>query len=261
MSKKPITKRRREKTPSSKKIYFFSDAHLGIGSIDEDRAKEHRLIDFLSSIQHDAEAVYIVGDLFDYWFEYRTVIPKNYFRLLAKLAELADLGIELHFIVGNHDFWMKEYFTEEFGMKVYTEPIEATLHGKRFYIHHGDGLLKDDLGYKILKKILRNKVNIFLYSLIHPDITGGIARWSSRTSRKYTSNRSYEGSGMGEFAAKKIQEGFDFVIMGHNHVPSRQNIGKGTYINLGDWITSNTYAVYNNTTLNLCAWKNNSVKK
>jgi len=239
-----------------KKIYFFSDAHLGLGSREEDYQREMRLLRFLDFIKDDAEQLYIVGDLFDYWFEYKTVVPKKYFRLLAKLAELSEHNIRIFFIAGNHDFWVKDYFQDEVGMEVHREPIEKEMNGKRFLIHPGDGLLKDDTGYKILKKVLRNKLNIFLYSLVHPDIAGRIARWSSQTSRRYTSERSYEGNGMVEFAKHKITEGFDFVVMGHNHVPSRQTLGKGVYVNLGDWIFQNTYAVFDGKNLELKKWNN-----
>jgi UDP-2,3-diacylglucosamine hydrolase len=241
-------------TPRKKKIYFFSDAHLGLGTKEEDHQRELRLVRFLDSIEHDAEQIFIVGDLFDYWFEYRTVVPKNYFRLFSKLAELKDHNIRLYFIVGNHDFWVKDYFHTELGMEVHLDPMETDIRGKRFLLHHGDGLLKDDLGYRILKKILRNKINIFLFSLIHPDITGWIARWSSRTSRQYTTNRTYEGDGMVEFAKQKFQEGFDFIVMGHNHVASYQKIGHGTYVNLGDWIFENTYAVFDGKKMDLKKW-------
>jgi UDP-2,3-diacylglucosamine hydrolase len=247
--------RTKRKAVPRHKTYFISDAHLGFGLPEEDRERELRLIHFLDSIQRDAEQLFIVGDLFDFWFEYKTVVPKKYFRLFAKLAELAEKGIHLFFIAGNHDFWIKDYFQNELGMAVSLNPVETEIHGKRFLIHHGDGLLKDDIGYKILKKILRNRVNIFLFSLLHPDFTGWIARWSSQTSRRYTSNRTYESSGMVEYAAQKIQEGFDFIVMGHNHVPSQQKVGKGVYINLGDWIYENTYAVYNKGTLELKKWK------
>jgi UDP-2,3-diacylglucosamine hydrolase len=243
-----------KKSPARHKIYFFSDAHLGLGSKIEDRQKELRLIRFLDFIQRDAAQIFIVGDLFDYWFEYKTVVPKNYFRLFAKLAELREQNIRLFFIVGNHDFWVKDYFHDELGMEVSLHPLETDIGGKRFLIHHGDGLLKDDLGYKILKKVLRSKMNIFLFSLIHPDIAGWLARWSSHTSRQYTSNRKYESTGMVNFAAQKIHEGYDFIIMGHNHVPSCQKIGNGVYINLGDWIFENTYAVFDGKSLQLKKW-------
>jgi UDP-2,3-diacylglucosamine hydrolase len=243
-----------KKVPAPHKTYFFSDAHLGLGSQEEDRQKELRLIRFLNFAQRDAAQIYIVGDLFDYWFEYKTVVPKNYFRLFAKLTELRDQNIRLFFIAGNHDFWVKDYFHDELGMEIHRHPVATDIGGKKFLIHHGDGLLKDDLGYKILKKILRSKINIFLFSLIHPDITGWLARWSSRTSRQYTSNRKYESSGMTDFAARKIQEGYDFVVMGHNHVPTCQTIGNGVYVNLGDWIFENTYAVFDGKKLQLKKW-------
>jgi UDP-2,3-diacylglucosamine hydrolase len=243
-----------QKSPVRQRTYFFSDAHLGLGSNEEDRQKELRLIRFLDFIQQDASQIYIVGDLFDYWFEYKTVVPKKYFRLFAKLAELAEQNIRLFFIAGNHDFWVKNYFRDELGMEVHFNPVETEICGKRFLIHHGDGLLKDDLGYKILKRILRSKTNIFLFSLIHPDIAGWLARWSSHTSRQYTSNRAYESSGMVNFAARMIKEGFDFVVMGHNHVPSRQTFDGGVYVNLGDWIFENTYAVFDGKKIKLKKW-------
>jgi len=245
---------RRNRPRTQKKVYFFSDAHLGLGSVEEDRQKELRIIRFLDSIQRDAGQIFIVGDLFDYWFEYKSVVPKKYFRLFTKIAELTERHIRVFFIVGNHDFWIGDYFRAELGMEVYSDPIETEIYGKRFLIHHGDGLLKDDIGYKILKKILRCKIIIFLFSLIHPDITGWIARWSSQTSRRYTSNRTYEGEGMTNFASQKLKEGFDFVIMGHNHVPSHQKIDNGVYINLGDWIFENTYAVFDGKKLELMKW-------
>ena len=251
---KTTRSRQLKKSPPRQKTYFFSDAHLGLGSIEEEHQKELRLIRFLNFIQQDAAQIYIVGDLFDYWFEYKTVVPKKYFRLFAKLAELTEHNLRLFFIAGNHDFWINNYFHDELGMEVHFNPVEAVICGKRFLIHHGDGLLRDDLGYKILKKILRSKTNIFLFSLIHPDIAGWLARWSSRTSRRYTSNRTYESSDMVDFAARKIKEGFDFVVMGHNHVPSCQTIDNGIYINLGDWIFENTYAVFDGKKLKLMKW-------
>ncbi len=232
------------KSPQRHKTYFFSDAHLGIGTSREDQERELRLVRFLDFIQRDAEQIFIVGDLFDYWFEYKTVVPKKYFRLFAKIAGISEKGIRIYFVAGNHDFWIKDYFTTELGMEIHLNPVEADIRGKRFFIHHGDGLLKGDTGYKILKRILRSKVNIFLFSLVHPDIAGRIARLSSQASRRYTSNRTYESKDMTDFAGKKIREGFDFVVMGHNHVPSIQKIGSGTYVNLGDWIYENTYAVF-----------------
>jgi UDP-2,3-diacylglucosamine hydrolase len=245
----------KRKRAAKGKVYFFSDAHLGLGERAEELRKEQYLVRFVESIRHDAEQVFIVGDLFDYWFEYKTVVPKGYFRLFTKLSDLTEQGVHVCFIAGNHDFWMKDYFHVEMGMDVRFKPLAAEIRGKRFLIHHGDGLLNGDTGYRILKRILRNRLSIFLFSLIHPDIAGAIAQWSSRTSRKYTSNRKYESDGMTAFASQKLREGFDFVIMGHNHVPSYHRIGKGVYVNLGDWIRQNTYAVFDGKKLELKRWK------
>jgi UDP-2,3-diacylglucosamine hydrolase len=254
VKKKTVKPGTPNKPAAGKKIYFFSDAHLGLGTTGEETRKESRLIGFLNHIQRDAGQIFIVGDLFDFWFEYKTVVPKGYYRLFSKLAELKDHGIKMSLVVGNHDFWIKNYFQDEFGMEVYFDPVEKQISGKRFLIHHGDGLDKKDTGYRILKKILRNRLNIFLFSLVHPDIAGFVAKWLSRTSRQYTSKRKYEQGDMSEFARKKINDGFDYVIMGHNHVPARLIIDNGIYINLGDWINENTYAVFDGKSLMLKKW-------
>ena len=242
----------------SRKIYFFSDAHLGLGTKDDERTKEQRVVDFLSMVEKDGDELFIVGDLFDFWFEYRSVVPKGYFRLFTKLADLSAKGIKVTLLAGNHDFWLKGYFEEELGMRVSILPLEREIRGKRFLIHHGDGLLKNDTGYRILKTVLRNRLSIFLFSLIHPDIAGVVARWSSRKSRLRTGKRSFESTDMVEFAGQKIKDGFDFVVMGHNHIPLVQRIGKGTYVNLGDWIEENTYAVFDGRSLELKRWKKRS---
>jgi UDP-2,3-diacylglucosamine hydrolase len=240
---------------SKGKFYFFSDAHLGLGSKEEELEKERAIVRFLNHIGNDAAELFIVGDLFDFWFEYRTVVPKGYFRLFAALAGLTERGVSVTYLAGNHDFWLRSYFQEALGIHVVLEPIERTLGGKRFYLHHGDGLLKNDTGYRLLKKVLRNKVNIFLFSLLHPDITGAIAEWSSRTSRKHTSKQHYEENDMIEFAREKIMNGYDFVIMGHNHKPLQRKFGKRSYVNLGDWIDAQTYAVFDGKGLRLKHWK------
>ena len=238
-----------------RKSYFFSDAHLGVGTKEEDHKKERSIVQFLEMVGTDGDQLYIVGDLFDFWFEYRTVVPKGYVRLFAKLAELSDAGITLTYLAGNHDFWLREYFRDELGMQIERDPIDRVIANKRFYLHHGDGLLKNDAGYRFLKRVLRNKTNIALFSLIHPDLAARIALWSSQKSRQYTSKREYEGGDMTEFAAKKIGEGFDFVVMGHNHVPCRRNIGAGVYVNLGDWVSEQTYAVFDGSSLELKTWE------
>ncbi len=241
----------RQSRHTRRPIIFFSDAHLGLGSREEDRRKEERLVAFLRSVAHTAEHIFIVGDLFDYWFEYRTVVPKGHVRILGALAEVRDRGVGITYVVGNHDFWMRDYFPEELGIEVCPDPIERVLYGKRFLIHHGDGLLRNDTGYRILKAVLRNRVNIFLFSLVHPDLTGWIARWSSRTSRQHTGKKVYEGNDMVEFARQKIRDGADVVVMGHNHQSHFERYQRGTYVNLGDWMDENTYAVFDGKRISL----------
>ncbi len=236
-------------------VYFFSDAHLGLGPKEEELQKERSIVQFLDMVQADGKELFILGDLFDFWFEYRTVIPKGYFRLFTKLADLTASGIRVSYIAGNHDFWLRSYFQDDLGIEVFPDPIERVIGAKRFYLHHGDGLLKNDTGYRILKKVLRSKTNIFLFSLLHPDLTGWFAQWSSRASRKHTSKQHYEENDMVEFAANKIQQGFDFVIMGHNHKSLQRKLGRGMYVNLGDWIHENTYAVFDGSRLSLKSWK------
>ncbi len=238
------------------KVYFISDAHLGLGSRDEERAKEDRLLRFLARVESDGSHLFIVGDLFDAWIEYRTVVPKGFHRLLAKLDELVGRGIEVHYLAGNHDFWMRDFFERELGIIVHREAFHMTVNGKRIFLHHGDGLSRNDAGYRLLRLILRNRLSIWLYSWLHPDIGIALARSSSKTSRTYTVGKQYGTTdGMAEFAEKKLREGFDIVVMGHRHKPARREFGGGTYVNLGDWIANNTYAELDGDRIELKEWK------
>ncbi len=238
-----------------KKFYFISDAHLGLGPRDVEKAKETRLIEFLRGIRADAAELFIVGDLFDAWFEYRTVIPKGYHRLFSALEELTQQGVVVHYLVGNHDFWIRDYFRDELGMKTYRDAFTINACGKKIFIHHGDGVANNDTGYKILKKVLRNPLSVWLYTWVHPDIGVSLARSSSKKSRHYTSQKEYgEEDGMQTFARKKIEEGYDIVIMGHRHRPLLKELGRGTYINLGDWITHFTYAELSDSGIALKQW-------
>ena len=237
-------------------IYLISDIHLGLGGREEEKAKEGRLLGYLRSILSSTECLYIVGDLFDFWFEYATVIPKGFHRTLAALQEFTEKGIPVHYLAGNHDFWMGDYFTTELGIELHREPFETRIQGKRVFFHHGDGLAHNDLGYRLIKPVLRNRWNIRLYRWLHPDIGVPLARGSSRTSRGYTANKHYgEGEGMLEFARERIREGVDIVIMGHRHKPSFEKIDGGTYVNLGDWITYQTYGRMIRGKVALKTWK------
>jgi UDP-2,3-diacylglucosamine hydrolase len=236
--------------------YFISDVHLGLGTKEEERAKEDRLLSFLSSILPTAENLFIVGDLFDFWFEYRTVIPKGFHRTLAAIEQFTARGTAVHYLVGNHDCWMGDFFSQELKVSVYSKPYETSIGGKRIFLHHGDGLAMNDLGYRLIKPVLRNRLNIWLYRWLHPDIGVRLARGSSRTSRDYTSNKEYgEEDGMIRYATEKIRKGIDIVIMGHRHQARYLQIDRGAYINLGDWITQNTYAEMIDGVIRLKEWK------
>jgi UDP-2,3-diacylglucosamine hydrolase len=244
---------------AKKKYYFFSDVHLGLKSAEEEKLKETKLVGFLNSIQPDCEKLFIVGDLFDCWIEYRKVVPKGYFRLLAKLNEMSEAGIEINFFSGNHDFWLNTYLRDDVGMNLYYDEYKTELDGKKFFITHGDGLSHGDWGYKIIKKILRSRINQFLYSLIHPDIGIWLAEGSSKTSRYQTSDKSHGALGMQEYASHRVNDGFDYVIMGHFHRPQNIEIKRadgsiGYYITLGDWIKNFTYGEYSEGRFELKSW-------
>jgi UDP-2,3-diacylglucosamine hydrolase len=235
--------------------YFISDVHLGLDTREMERRKEDRLLAFFSHVRRTGSVLYIVGDLFDFWFEYRTVIPKGFHRTLAALDDLTAARIPVHYLAGNHDFWMGEFFTEELGLTVHAEPFEATIEGKRVYLHHGDGLASRDLGYRLIKPVLRNRWNIRLFRWLHPDLGVRLARGSSRSSRHYTSTKDFgEEEGMTSFAAHRIGLGADIVVMGHRHRPQMTPIAGGTYINLGDWISYNTYGRLDGEGITLETW-------
>ncbi len=238
--------------------YFISDAHLGLGDREGEKAKENHLLDFLEHCLPSAEALFVLGDLFDFWFEYKTVIPKGFHRTLTALQKYTDAGIPVHYLAGNHDYWMDDFFRTELGMAVYFKPFETMVSGKRVFLHHGDGLAQNDLGYRLIKPVLRNRVSRAMYRWVHPDIGVPLARRSSRASRDYTSEKDYgEVDGMREFAAGKIRSGVDIVVMGHTHTPLLQPIGGGTFVNLGDWITHHTYGELSGGTMKLNTWKDN----
>ncbi|MBK9331369.1 MAG: UDP-2,3-diacylglucosamine diphosphatase [Ignavibacteria bacterium] len=225
--------------------YFFSDVHLGLESPEKEKLKETKLTEFLQSIREDAKEIFIVGDLFDCWIEYKYVVPKGFYRLFTKISELTESGVKINYIAGNHDFWKGGFFKDEFGIEICHTHIETEIDGKKFFIHHGDGFAHNDTGYRILKKILRNKISQRLYSMIHPDIGIRLAKGTSETSRKHTSVKDYsEKDGLKDRAFEMLEAGFDYVIMGHRHKPKMLEHANGYYINLGDWIDNFSYGVY-----------------
>jgi UDP-2,3-diacylglucosamine hydrolase len=234
---------------------FLSDIHLGLGTRETERAKEDRVLAFLRAIAPSARTLFILGDLFDFWFEYRTVIPKGFHRTLTALQELAEGGTVIHYLAGNHDYWMGDYFSRELGVQTHAEAFDVTLDGKHIHLHHGDGLAANDFGYRLIKPVLRNRVSISLYRWLHPDIGVRLARGSSRTSREYTGAKDFgEDEGLLAYAERKIAQGSDIVVMGHRHRPTLTKVKGGVYVNLGDWITYNSYARMDDGSMELRTW-------
>ncbi|MBL7698434.1 MAG: UDP-2,3-diacylglucosamine diphosphatase [Chitinophagaceae bacterium] len=232
------------------KIYFLSDFHLGAPDAESSLLREKKIVEFLDEIKRDATEIFIVGDMFDFWYEYRKVVPKGYVRLLGKLAEITDSGIPVHFFVGNHDMWMTDYLQKELNIKTYFEPHEFEFSGKKFLIGHGDGLGPGDRGYKMLKKVFRNRAAQWLFGILPPYMGMGLANYFSRKSREATDK--HEESFLGEdnewliTYSKEVlkQKHYDYLVFGHRHLPIDFPIDSSRYINLGDWIRYFTYAVF-----------------
>jgi UDP-2,3-diacylglucosamine hydrolase len=247
--------------PEGKKIYFASDFHLGIPDRESSLAREKRICKWLDEIRHDAHEVYLVGDLFDAWFEYRKVVPKGYTRFLGKLAELSDSGLKIEAFSGNHDLWMRGYFEDELGIKVHHQPVERTFNGKKFIIAHGDGLGPGDLKYKFLKNILRNSFAQWLYRRLHPDTGVSMAEWFSELGPKHTNDEEKKFLGKEEwlvqFAEDKLKkEHIDYFIFGHRHIAIEYPLPDNSlYVNLGDWIRYDSYAVFDGKDLKLQYYK------
>jgi UDP-2,3-diacylglucosamine hydrolase len=244
--------------PGGKQVYFLSDFHLGAPDYSSSLVREKLIVEFLEKAKQDAAVIFLVGDLFDFWSEYRQVVPKGYVRLLGKLAELSDTGIEMHLFVGNHDMWMKDYFQKEMNIPVYFEPREFEFNGKKFLIGHGDGLGPGDHGYKALKKVFRNPVSQFLFGILPPYIGIGLANFFSRKSRQSTGKNEEQFHGEANewlitYSKEQLKiKHFDFLVFGHRHLPIDFSLDNGSrYINLGDWIRYYTYAKFDGTKLTL----------
>jgi UDP-2,3-diacylglucosamine hydrolase len=244
------------KIPQGKKIYFASDNHLGAPTAKESRPREKKFVQWLDAIKHDAEAVFLLGDLFDFWFEYKYVVPKGFTRVLGKLAELSDQGIQIHFFVGNHDLWVTDYFEEELGITVHHKPKEFTFNSSSFLIGHGDGLGPNDKGFKRLKKVFTNPFFQWLYRWIHPDIGVQFAQYLSVKNKVISGDEDVKFLGddnewLVQYSRKKLEEKHhDYFVFGHRHLPLDIALNEQSkYINLGDWIHYYTYAVFEEDTL------------
>lgn len=251
------------------KTYFISDVHLGAPSPEASRERERKLVGFLKRIEADCQRLYIVGDLFDYWFEYKHVVPRGHVRTLAQLAHMVENGTELHIFTGNHDLWMDDYLCEEVGAQVHRTPVRVDLDGKWFYIAHGDGLGPGDLKYKAMKRVFLNPLARWAYRRLHPNFGVGFAARMSRASRNSQDESSHAFKGEKERQLIHSKEELtrqwsDFFIYGHRHHVQDLVIGQrevdginfeSRYLVLGDWITLDSYAVWDGTTLTLTTYQ------
>lgn len=234
-----------------KKIYFASDNHLGAPTREDSLAREKKFVAWLDGVKDDAGAIFLLGDLFDFWFEYKTVVPKGFTRTLGKLAEISDAGIPVYYFVGNHDLWMNGYFEEELNIPVYHRPQLFTFNNKKFLIGHGDGLGPGDKGFKRMKKIFTNPVAQWFYRWLHPDWGVPLAQYLSVKNRLISGEEDVRFMGedkewLVQYCKRKEAENHhDFYVFGHRHLPMEININHSAkYINLGDWITYFTYGVF-----------------
>ena len=244
--------------PERTHIYFASDFHLGAPSETASRHREARLVRWLDTIKADAAELFLMGDVFDFWYEYKTVVPKGYIRFLGKLAELADSGVKLYFFRGNHDMWMGDYFEQQLGAQIISNELIIERSGKTFYLHHGDGLGPGDTSYKLLKKVFRSKTCQWLLSRIHPNLTMGVAGYWSGHSRLVNEaqekRKAVEQEWLVSYCNEVLQkQTLDYLMFGHRHIPMEVQLNpKSRYINLGEWVVHNSYAVFDGTDVQLC---------
>ncbi|GAA4827206.1 UDP-2,3-diacylglucosamine diphosphatase [Algivirga pacifica] len=245
-----------------KKVYFASDFHLGTPNFESSRKREDKIVRWLDEVKQDAAHIFLMGDLFDFWFEFATVIPKGFIRFQGKLAELTDQGIPITFFTGNHDMWMFDYFTKELGIEIIREPIDISIGEKLFYLGHGDGLGPGDYKYKMLKRVFSNKVCQWLFGVLHPNIGLGIANAWSRSSRASNEEDGEEFLGKEQewlWVYSKEQQAIkprDYYIFGHRHLPLELEVDKrAIYMNIGEWVHHCTYGVFDGTSLTLEEFK------
>jgi UDP-2,3-diacylglucosamine hydrolase len=234
--------------------YFVSDAHLGISMPGHDN-RQKDILSFFDTVCKDAEALYIVGDLFDFWIEYRHAIRPDYFVVVSHLRRLVESGVQVHYLAGNHDFALGPFLRDTVGVTIHQEHLETVIQGRKVHLYHGDGLVKADVGYRVLKKILRNPFNQRIYKLIHPDIGVPLASFFSGNSRKILSKWLTEEK-LEEYRqnAKRFLASSDIVIFGHTHKPEIKKFGEKTYVNTGEWIRKYTYAKMENGEISLWQW-------
>lgn len=231
--------------------YFASDFHLGVDARLSSAEREKQIVRWLDQIADKADAIYLVGDLFDFWFEYATVVPKGYTRLLGQLAALRDAGVPIYFFTGNHDMWMFGYFEQELGIPIYRSPIIREIDGKKYFIGHGDGLGPGDYGYKFIKQVFANPLSQWMFARLHPNIGIRLAQYFSGSSRQSNPSPQVflgeEQEWLAVYAQQKIEQipDIDYFIFGHRHLPIDFLLrnGRSRYLNLGEWLYHNSYIV------------------
>jgi len=236
---------------SGRKFFFVSDSHLGIPNYADSLLREKKLVKWLDSVKAEAGIIFLLGDIFEFWFEYRTVVPKGFIRLLGKLAEITDSGIPVYFFTGNHDIWTFGYLEQEIGLKILNDPIEITCNGKTFFIGHGDGLGPGDTSYKLAKKAYTSKLLQKLFSCLHPGLGSTlVSRFSNKD--RYTNragfpvNANLSNEQLVAFCNEMLlTKHFDFFVFGHKHHPCDFRLNsKSRYLNIGEWVHRFTYAVF-----------------
>jgi len=246
---------------SSKKVYFASDFHLGAPTYEKSRIRESQICAWLDQIKPDCAALYLVGDIFDFWFEYKFAIPKGFVRLQGKIAEFTDAGIPVHLFTGNHDMWAFDYLPKELGITLHHEPIITSINGQTIYIGHGDGLGPGDFAYKRLKKLFKNKILQSMFGFIHPNIGIGLADFLSKRSRAKSGHLDEvflgeEKEWLIQYCKEVLQkERIDIFVFGHRHLPILLKVETATYINLGDWLNYFTYGVLDGANIKLLTFE------
>ena len=244
--------------PKGKKIYFASDNHLGAPTQEQSFPREKKFVAWLDKVKEDAAAIFLLGDMFDFWFEYKTVVPKGFTRTLGKLAEISDSGIPIYYFVGNHDLWMNGYFEEELNIPVYHKPKEFTFNDKTFFIGHGDGLGPGDKGFKRMKKVFVNPIAKWFFRWLHPDLGVKLAQYFSVKNRLISGEEDVKFLGddnewLVQYSKRKLEEKHrDYFVFGHRHLPLTIDLNEQSkYVNLGDWLSYYTYGVFDGQNLSL----------
>ncbi|TXB67051.1 UDP-2,3-diacylglucosamine diphosphatase [Vicingus serpentipes] len=248
--------------PEKTKIYFASDFHLGAPNYEKSLEREKLIVTWLDEIKHNAKEIFLVGDLFDFWFEYKHTIPKGFVRLQGKIAELTDSGIPITLFTGNHDMWMFDYLPKELGVTLHRGNITREFNGKKFLIGHGDGLGPGDHGYKFIKKVFANKLCQWAFERIHPNFGLGIGNYWSSKSRKVNAGSDEiflgeENEWLAIYCREYLQkEHIDYFVFGHRHLPLEIKLNENsTYFNLGEWINYNSFAVFDGEKLEIKTYK------